>query len=188
MTASAVTVPSQAPAIRTPTIRRRLMAMLYELLLITALEFFANLAFIVITGNRQGPLFHALGIALFFAVAAGYFIHAWCGSGFTLAMKTWRIKVVAVGHARVPFPAALLRHVLAWCWLLPALFLSHALRLGHGQTGLALLAGIAVWALTALLDPDRQFLHDRLARTRLIELPKPVKTPAPGPSSRSSQA
>jgi uncharacterized RDD family membrane protein YckC len=29
------------------------------------------------------------------------------------------------------------------------------------------------WGLTALLDKDRQFLHDRLAGTRLIALPKP---------------
>lgn len=153
------------------------MAMLYDLLLLTAVEFFANFLFIFLTGNRQGPLCRNLGIGLFFLVAAAYFIHAWSGSGFTLAMKTWRIKLVKVGYARVPFPVALLRHVLAWCWLLPALFLSHALHLSHGQTGAALCIGIGAWALTALLDKDRQFLHDRLAGTRLIVLPKPVKTP-----------
>lgn len=161
-----------APTIRTPTVKRRLMAMLYELLLIAAVEFFANFLFIFLTGNRQAPLFRHLGIGLFFLVAAAYFLHAWCGSGFTLAMKTWRIKLVKVGHARVPFGAALLRHLLAWCWLLPALYLSHALQLGHGQTGIALALGIVLWSLTAFLDKDRQFLHDRLAGTRLIELPK----------------
>jgi uncharacterized RDD family membrane protein YckC len=31
------------------------------------------------------------------------------------------------------------------------------------------------WALTAFLDKDRQFLHDKLAGTRLVSLPKPVK-------------
>jgi len=168
-----------ASAVSTPTIKRRLMAMLYDLLLITAVEFFANLAFIFVTGNRQTPLFHSLGIALFFGVAAAYFIHAWHGSGFTLAMKTWRIKLVKVGYARVPFGVAVLRHLLAWCWLLPALYLAHALKLGHGATGLALAIGIVLWALTAFLDTDRQFLHDRLAGTRLIQLPKPVKPPVP---------
>jgi uncharacterized RDD family membrane protein YckC len=166
-------------AVRTPSVKRRLMAMLYDALLITAVEFFANFLFIFVTGNRTTPLFHALGILLFFIVAAAYFIHAWHGSGFTLAMKTWRIKVVKVGHARVPFGAAVLRHVLAWCWLLPALYLSHALKLSHGQTGIAIAIGIAAWALTAFLDKDRQFLHDKLAGTRLIALPKPVKTTAP---------
>ena len=163
----------------TPTIKRRLMAMLYDLLLITAVEFFANFLFIYITGNRKTPLFHALGIVLFFVVAAAYFIHAWHGSGFTLAMKTWRIKLVKVGYARVPFAVALVRHVLAWCWLLPALYLANALKLSHGQTGIALVIGIAAWSLTALFDPERQFLHDRLAGTRLIQLPKPVKAALP---------
>lgn len=171
-----------APTIRTPTVKRRLMAMLYELLLIAAVEFFANFLFIFLTGNRQTALFRHLGIGLFFLVAAAYFLHAWCGSGFTLAMKTWRIKVVKVGHAQVPFKAALLRHVLAWSWLLPALFASHVLKLSHGQTGVALAIGIVAWALTAFLDKDRQFLHDKLAGTRLIALPKPVKaTGAPVP-------
>ena len=166
---------ASAVTIRTPTIKRRLMAMLYDLLLITAVEFFANFLFIFLTGNRQAPLFRHLGMALFFVVAAAYFLHAWCGSGFTLAMKTWRIKLVKVGHARVPFGAALLRHVLAWFWLLPALYVAHVLKLGHGQTGIAVVVGMLVWALTAFLDKDRQFLHDRLAGTRLIALPPPSR-------------
>jgi uncharacterized RDD family membrane protein YckC len=174
---------ADALAVLTPTIKRRLMAMLYDLLLITAVEFFANFLFILVTGNRKTPLLHAFGIALFFLVAAAYFIHAWHGSGFTLAMKTWRIKLVKVGYARVPFAVALLRHVLAWCWLLPALYLSHALDLGHGATAIALVIGIVAWAMTALLDPDRQFLHDRLAGTRLIALPKSVNTPPPTPET-----
>lgn len=164
-----------ATVIVTPTIKRRLMAMLYDLLLIAAVEFFANFLFIFVTGNRQTPLFQHLGTALFFVVAAAYFMHAWTGSGFTLAMKTWRIKLVKVGHARVPFPNALLRHVLAWGWLLPALFVAHTCKLSRGQTGIAVMVGIVVWALTAFLDRERQFLHDKLAGTRLIQLPKPVK-------------
>ncbi|MDQ2819277.1 MAG: RDD family protein [Pseudomonadota bacterium] len=174
-------MPDSAPpavAVHTPTVKRRLMAMLYDLLLITAVEFFANFLFIFATGNRQTPLFRALGIVLFFLVAATYFLHAWHGSGFTLAMKTWHIKLIKVGHARVPFGVALLRHVLAWLWLLPALYLSHSLHLSHGQTALTMAIGIVVWALTAFLDKDRQFLHDKLAGTRLISLPKPAKIPA----------
>ena len=176
-------MPVDALAVSTPTIKRRLMAMLYDLLLITAVEFFANFLFIFVTGNRTAPLFHAIGIVLFFVVAAAYFIHAWHGSGFTLAMKTWRIKLVRVGYARVPLGAAVLRHVLAWCWLLPALYISHACKFSHGQTGMALVVGVAAWASTALFDTDRQFLHDRLAGTRLIALPKPVKAIAADVSS-----
>ena len=38
---------------------------------------------------------------------------------------------------------------------------------------------VLAWGLTALFDRDRQFLHDRLAGTRLVQLPKPVKAGAP---------
>jgi uncharacterized RDD family membrane protein YckC len=34
---------------------------------------------------------------------------------------------------------------------------------------------VLLWSLTALFDKDRQFLHDRLAGTRLVQLPKPEK-------------
>ena len=36
------------------------------------------------------------------------------------------------------------------------------------------LLGVPMAAIT-FIDKDRQFLHDRLAGTRLIQLPKPVK-------------
>jgi uncharacterized RDD family membrane protein YckC len=39
--------------------------------------------------------------------------------------------------------------------------------------------GVLAWGLTAFLDRDRQFLHDRLAGTRLVLLPKTARTPAP---------
>jgi uncharacterized RDD family membrane protein YckC len=60
-------------------------------------------------------------------------------------MKTWKIRLVAPGHDRVPPLTALLRFVLAL---------------------LAVPTGIALgWAL---FDRDRQFLHDRIAGTRLV--------------------
>jgi uncharacterized RDD family membrane protein YckC len=40
------------------------------------------------------------------------------------------------------------------------------------QIGTALAIGFVAWALTAFFDKDRQFLHDRLAGTRLVSLPK----------------
>jgi hypothetical protein len=41
--------------------------------------------------------------------------------------------------------------------------------------------GVAAWAATAWLDPDRQFLHDRMAGTRQIGLPKPVRREGKAP-------
>lgn len=167
-----------APAvtIATPTVRRRLLAMLYEAFLITAVEGLAIFVYLLATGNRHTPAIDHGRNAVFFLVAALYFIHAWSGSGHTLAMKTWRIKVVALGHARVPLRAAAVRYLLAWMWFLPALAACYLFNLrSAGQVCTALAIGIAIWALTAFLDRDRQFLHDKIAGTRLISLPKPVK-------------
>jgi uncharacterized RDD family membrane protein YckC len=91
-------------------------------------------------------------------------------------MKTWRIKLVMLGHAQVPFKAALVRYVFAWGWVLPALAACWVLGLtgksDAGKIAALLAANIIAWGLTAFLDKDRQFLHDRLAGTRLISLPK----------------
>jgi uncharacterized RDD family membrane protein YckC len=79
------------------------------------------------------------------AVFAGYFLWCWLRGGQTLAMKTWKIRLVAPGRDRVPSHTALLRFALA---------------LFAVPTGIAL-----GWAL---FDRDRQFLHDRIAGTRLV--------------------
>lgn len=150
--------------------------MLYEAFLLTAVEALAIFLYLFATRNQHSDAIDHGRNALFFLVAALYFIHAWSGSGHTLAMKTWRIKLIMPGHAKVPLRPAALRYLLAWGWFLPALLVCYLFHLRSGaQVGSALALGIAAWALTALLDPDRQFLHDKLAGTRLIALPKSAK-------------
>lgn len=84
-----------------------------------------------------------------FLVLLAYFVWFWRKSGQTLAMQTWKIKVVCTdGTTPVSLRQALLRYVLSW----PSL----------------LLCGAGI--LWALLDRDRQFLHDRLAGTRVVRV------------------
>jgi uncharacterized RDD family membrane protein YckC len=162
--------------VETPTVKRRLICMIYDALLLLAVEMFAVAVYLLATQNRHGTAYeHGLKFFLFLVTAA-YFIHFWTDSGHTLAMKTWRIKLVKLGCARVPFRTAAARYLLAWGWFLPALAVCYAFRLtGKAEVSAAIVIGVAAWALTAFLDKDRQFLHDRLAGTRLISLPKPVK-------------
>jgi uncharacterized RDD family membrane protein YckC len=157
-----------------PTIGRRLIAMVYETFLLLAVEMLAVALWMLVTHNRHGPLFeHGLKVWLF-VVTGAYFIHAWTGSGHTLAMKTWRLRLAADGHPRVPLRSALLRYLLAWGWFLPALLLCAALGLhGKAQVAAVLVLGMAAWAMTALFDRERRFLHDRLAGTRLVSMPAP---------------
>jgi uncharacterized RDD family membrane protein YckC len=133
-----------------PPVLRRLASMLYEFLLLFGVGFLATWLFqfaagtLVIEGWRR----HLLQLFML-AVFASYFLWCWLRGGQTLAMKTWRIRVVAKdGHGRLAPGAALARFVYALV-LVP--------------TGI----GIA-WAL---VDRDRQFLHDRLAGSLLIPVP-----------------
>ena len=163
-------------SIATPTVKRRLICMVYEALLLTAVEALAMFVYLFATSNQHTPTIDHGRNAVFFLVAAAYFIHAWSGSGHTLAMKTWRIKVVKLGYARVPLRAAVIRYLMAWGWFLPAIVVCYAFGLtSYGQVGAALALGILGWAMTALFDADRQFLHDRVAGTRMILLPTPTK-------------
>ncbi len=84
-------------------------------------------------------------------VLAGYYIRSWLRGGQTLAMKAWRIRVMDITPRK-----ALLRFLYALV-LVP--------------TGISIL-----WAF---FDRDRQFLHDRLAGTRLVLLPKPLSGARP---------
>ena len=132
-------------------LRRRLASMLYECLLllgVLALTFLVPyLVLGVVAGMAPPGWFAWLHI---FVVLGGYFVWYWTRHGQTLAMQTWRLRIVNVTDGRSPAAAqAWLRYALAW----PSV----------------LLFGVGV--LWALFDRDRQFLHDRLARTCIVLLP-----------------
>ncbi|MFS2020306.1 RDD family protein [Massilia sp. CT11-108] len=164
----------------TPTIKRRLTAMVYETFLLLAVEMLAVALFLIVTRNNHAPVFQYAMKVWLFVVTGAYFTWGWTNSGHTLAMKTWRMQVVTTGGARLPLRIAIVRYLLAWGWFLPALLACTALGLkDKAQIGAAVAVGVLAWGLTAFLDRDRQFLHDRLAGTRLVQLPKQVKTAAP---------
>jgi uncharacterized RDD family membrane protein YckC len=173
---AAPALPAQDPA--TPSVRRRLVVMVYETFLLLAVDMLAVLLYMLVTGNRQEPI-HQYGRMLFlFLVTGAYFIRCWTDSGHTLAMKTWRVRLAGRddGLARPSLRTATLRYLLAWGWFVPALIVRAAFGLhGKGETAAVIAAGIAAWAMTAFLDKDRQFLHDRLAGTRLVEMPRRSK-------------
>ena len=158
-----------------PTVKRRLISMVYESLLGFAVLFLPFLIFEVATGARHTPLIEHMRQALAFLVLGVYFIHQWSRDGQTLAMKTWRLKVVRPGHSHLSLQAAAVRYLLSWMWVLPALVVCLVFDLHKWQALGAVGIGILLWATTAFLDRDRQFLHDKLTGTRLVQLPPPEK-------------
>jgi len=133
----------------TPSIARRLASMLYESLLLFAVGFASTGLFYLASGAlpATGWLRHALQLYLV-AVFAAYFLWCWLRGGQTLAMKAWRIRLVVPGRAGVPPATALLRFLLA-----------------------ALLVPTGISLLWSMFDAQRQFLHDRIAGTRLVLVP-----------------
>jgi uncharacterized RDD family membrane protein YckC len=155
-----------------PSIRRRLIAMVYETFLLLAVEMLAVALWMLVTRNHHEALYQHGLKAYLFVFTGAYFVHAWHGSGHTLAMKTWRMRLVTEEGARVPLRSAVLRYLLAWGWFLPALLLCAVFGIrDKGGIAAVLLLGVLAWGLTALFDRERRFLHDRLAGTRLVSLP-----------------
>ena len=132
---------------RAPSIGRRLASAVYDLLLLVALVFIATWPFLAFFGDStHGWRRHVLQ-AWVVVVVGAYFVWFWTHDGQTLPMKTWHIKVVAADGKPLGIARAVHRYLIAL--------------LGLAAVGL----GFA-WAL---FDRDRQFLHDRLAGTALVD-------------------
>jgi uncharacterized RDD family membrane protein YckC len=94
---------------------------------------------------------------------------SWCWSkGQTLAMRTWKIRVVDRSGRPPQLPRALLRYVCSWIWVLPPLAFIAPLKLSATGIAAALLCWIVFWALLSYAHPRRQFWHDAVAGTRLV--------------------
>jgi uncharacterized RDD family membrane protein YckC len=170
--------PVNAPAADAASIARRLASMVYEGLLLFAVAFAGTWVFFFASGGHpiEGMLRHLL--QLYLAILfAGYFLWCWLRGGQTLAMKAWRIRVIAPGHARLPPRLALARLIYA-AVSVGAFVVAVVAAFAHRDMWLSFaslsLCGLGLgWAL---VDRDRQFLHDRLAGTRLVQVAKAARS------------
>ncbi|WP_312760180.1 RDD family protein [Pulveribacter sp.] len=150
-----------------PPLRRRMACWLYEGMLMFGVVFIAGYLFSTLTQTRHAlDNRHALQ-AFLFVIFGIYFTWFW-SRGHTLAMKTWHIRLVDRAGRNVSQPRALARYVLSWLWFLPPLALLAPFHLSGGELFVLMVGWVAVWALLSRLHPERQFLHDALAGTRLI--------------------
>ncbi|MCL2590508.1 MAG: RDD family protein [Betaproteobacteria bacterium] len=148
-------IPAKPIVVGLAGLRRRLVGMLYELVLlvgILAVGFLLPWMLLFSQLGLKNPpawmgwleLLHVL------ALLGAYFVYSWHRLGQTLAMRTWRLRVVAANGNKLSWGRAFLRYVLAW----PSV----------------LCFGVGI--LWAFFDLDNLFLHDRLAGTRVVVLPK----------------
>lgn len=127
----------------------RFAAMVYETVLLVGLVFIGDLLFLKLFGDgTRGWMRHVQQFWLA-GLCGLYFVYCWTRSGQTLGMKTWGLQVQNTDGGPLPVRRAAARYVLALAGLLAA---------GAGF-------------LWALVDRDRQFLHDRLLGTRIVRVP-----------------
>ena len=142
--------------------------MLYEGVLLFGILFISAWLFSTLLQQRNAMyLREPLEIWLFFVVGI-YFIWCWTHGGQTLPMKTWHMRLVTKTGAPLTPWRAMRRYLLSWLWFLPGLAAAKLLET-QGWMLIAFPAlNFVIWAATALIDKDRQFLHDKLAGTRII--------------------
>jgi uncharacterized RDD family membrane protein YckC len=118
-------------------------SLLYDGLLLIAILLLATLVFIAIFGDATEPPRHYFLQFYLWLVGAVYFVWNWHHAGHTLAMQTWRLRVVSRTGEPVTWSLAVRRYIFATVFF-----------------GLGFL-----WAI---FDREGLYLHDRVAGTRLI--------------------
>ena len=140
-------------ALQLASLRLRLVSLVYEGLLLFAVLFVSSYLFLSLARDAQSGLPRILFQVYLLSVSGAYFVFCWARTGQTLPMKTWRIRIVTEEGGTLSTGRAFRRYLLA----IPGI-----------------LSGISL--LWAPFDRQRQFLHDRLAGTRLVRVNSEVNS------------
>jgi uncharacterized RDD family membrane protein YckC len=128
---------------------RRLGAIVYDLLLVTAIVIFAAVPFVLITGDTSKNFWTRSALQLYLlAVIFLYYGWFWTHGGQTLGLLTWKLRLVAQDGGKVTWRLAMRRFA----------------------AGMLSCASFGIGLLWALVDRDKLAWHDRLSRTRLIQV------------------
>jgi uncharacterized RDD family membrane protein YckC len=151
---------------------RRLLALVYDLLIVVAIVLVVGLLSQLATGGQlvqgadhaQVPAWYRPLQGL---VVSAYFIGSWLRGGQTVGMRPWHLRLTDRAGAAPTLQQAVLRVLVA---ALPMLLLMLAPVLGLRATLWLLLAVWAGWFAVALFDPRRRALHDLVAGTELRQI------------------
>lgn len=169
---------SDPALLSTPSLKKRLICFVYEALLLFGLVFFVGIVFDVATQSKHAlSNRHQREILLFIAIGC-YLMYFWLNGGQTLAMKTWKIRLVNLQGQKISKFQALIRYFLIWMWFIPALIIIKLFELKHWNMMIVLGIGMLLWTLSIYTNKDKQYLHDTIAKTRLVNdesLPKSTK-------------
>jgi uncharacterized RDD family membrane protein YckC len=137
---------SPAAQTKAPNLLKLGACFIYDTLVVVAISFFCGWLFLWLVGDAtHGAKRYVLQLFLWLSVGV-YFVWCWSKSGQTLAMQTWKLKVVDQHLQLLGIKVAVARYVLACVSLM--------------------LFGLGF--LWAIVDRDRLFLHDRLLKSRIV--------------------
>jgi uncharacterized RDD family membrane protein YckC len=168
---------------------RRYAALSYEGLLLAAVVLVIGFLTLpaVPAGSARGLVLpplpaRVLSACLVFGVAGLYFTWSWTGGRRTLPMKTWHLALVRADGRAVDARTAVIRYLGAWIGPVASLAAHAALQPANLGAQAAWL--VAIGYLWPIVDPDRQFLHDRIAGTRIVMATPDPSSASPAPRPR----
>lgn len=157
---------------------RRLLAAVYDGLVLIGLWSAAVLLEMLIRDQLLGLPKHRLGLQLYLlAVGLFFFGWSWTHGGQTLGMRAWRLQVRRLDGAALRWPIAAARFcatLLMWsAALLPALILVPQYAESATMRTAALIGALATLAAAAQqrLDGRRRAWSDWISGTEVVELP-----------------
>ena len=170
--------PAELNVLPAPKFWRRVFCTMYEqlvLLGVIALTFLLpNLGLGVVFGISLPSW---LTFLYLYVILGIYFVWYWTKTGQTLAMQTWRVRMIGPGGYNLNRRQAIWRYVFGSLWILPCVILQWFFEFEKWQI-IEMLFAIALflWPLSIYLHRVspllRQSLPDRLGKTRQVELPK----------------
>ncbi len=179
--------------VRAPGLMRRMAAFTYEGVILFGVLMIAGYLYSTLTGQRHALQGKAGQQFFLFLVLGIYFVWFWSHGGQTVAMKAWHVRLVDAQGRAVTQARALCRYVLSYLWFLPALATAWIAGLDSSAQIFGLLAvGVLSYALLSRLHPQRQFWHDAVCGTRLVDwrpaLPPKRGRPPAAPDGGSTQS
>ena len=134
------------PSFESPSLLRRVAVMIYESLVLSAVLLVAFVPVSLVAGGEVPAQFKPLLTLYALLVSFVYFAWQWVRLGQTLAMKTWKVKVVRTDGGPLSWRDAALRFGAALVSWVPF--------------------GLGYWWVA--LDDENLAWHDRWSGTRLV--------------------
>ena len=151
---------------------RRLVALVYDALIVVAIVMVVGLLCQLATGGQLITTGARTVIPLWYqwlqaVVVSAYFISSWRRGGQTVGMRPWRIRVTRDDGGTVTLQQAVIRLLVAGA---PMVLLLLAPSFGLRTTLWTLLVVWAAWFGVALFDRRRRAVHDLAAGTEVRRL------------------